>query len=208
MFDPYSVLGVGRNATDEEIKKAYRKLSRQYHPDANINNPDREAAEEKFKEIQAAYDQIMKEREYGDQGYSYGGFGNFGHQNNSYQDEELMRRRAAANYIQNRHFEEALNVLQGLRERNGEWYYLSAMAHMGLGNNMSALDHMRTAVNLEPGNQEYRMLLQRMEGGESWYMERSQPFGGIQAGDDMCLNLCLANLACNLCCPGGGVFCI
>ncbi len=45
MFDPYSVLGVGRNATDEEIKKAYRKLSRQYHPDANINNPDREAAE-------------------------------------------------------------------------------------------------------------------------------------------------------------------
>ena len=60
MRDPYSVLGVSPNATDEEIKKAYRRLSRKYHPDANINNPDKAAAEEKFKEVQAAYDQIVK----------------------------------------------------------------------------------------------------------------------------------------------------
>lgn len=62
MFDPYSVLGVSRDASDEEIKKAYRKLSRKYHPDANINNPNKEQAEEKFKEVQQAYEQIMKER--------------------------------------------------------------------------------------------------------------------------------------------------
>ena len=55
MLDPYSVLGVSRNATDEEIKKAYRKLSRKYHPDANINNPNKDQAEEKFKELQQAY---------------------------------------------------------------------------------------------------------------------------------------------------------
>ena len=65
MLDPYSVLGVSRNATDEEIKKAYRKLSRKYHPDANINNPNKDQAEEKFKEVQQAYEQIMREREYG-----------------------------------------------------------------------------------------------------------------------------------------------
>ena len=64
MLDPYSVLGVSRNATDEEIKKAYRKLSRKYHPDANINNPNKDQAEEKFKEVQQAYEQIMREREY------------------------------------------------------------------------------------------------------------------------------------------------
>ena len=63
MYDPYAVLGVSRNATDEEIKKAYRALSRKYHPDANINNPNKEQAEEKFKEIQQAYQQIMYEKE-------------------------------------------------------------------------------------------------------------------------------------------------
>ena len=63
MLDPYSVLGVSRNATDEEIKKAYRKLSRKYHPDANINNPNKDQAEEKFKELQQAYEQNIRERE-------------------------------------------------------------------------------------------------------------------------------------------------
>ena len=62
MRDPYDVLGVSRNATEEEIKKAYKALSRKYHPDANINNPNKEEAEEKFKEIQQAYQQIMKAR--------------------------------------------------------------------------------------------------------------------------------------------------
>ena len=72
MYDPYSVLGVGRNATEEEIKKAYKTLSRKYHPDANINNPNRDQAEEKFKEIQAAYQQIMKEKTSGYSGAEIG----------------------------------------------------------------------------------------------------------------------------------------
>ena len=58
-YDPYSVLGVSRDASEEEIKKAYKALSRKYHPDANINNPNKDQAEEKFKEIQAAYQQII-----------------------------------------------------------------------------------------------------------------------------------------------------
>ena len=61
MRDPYTVLGVSRNATEEEIKKAYKTLSRKYHPDANINNPNKDQAEEMFKEIQQAYQQIMKD---------------------------------------------------------------------------------------------------------------------------------------------------
>ena len=65
MIDPYSVLGIPRSASDEEIKKAYRNLSRKYHPDANINNPNKDQAEAKFKEIQQAYQQIMKQREQG-----------------------------------------------------------------------------------------------------------------------------------------------
>ena len=63
MTDPYEVLGVSRGASDDEIKKAYRKLSRTYHPDANINNPNKAEAEEKFKQVQQAYKQIMDERD-------------------------------------------------------------------------------------------------------------------------------------------------
>lgn len=85
MSDPYSILGVDRSATDEDVKKAYRKLSRQYHPDANINNPKKDEAEAKFKEVQQAYQQIMDEREKGytsgygsSDGSGYGGYDPFG----------------------------------------------------------------------------------------------------------------------------------
>ena len=82
MYDPYSVLGVSRNASEEEIKKAYKALSRRYHPDANVNNPNKAQAEEKFKEIQNAYQQIMKERTSGYGGGAYqGGYGQSGHGN-------------------------------------------------------------------------------------------------------------------------------
>ena len=127
---------------------------------------------------------------------------------NEDQDEESVRRQAAANYIQSGHFREAMNVLQSLSQRNGQWYYLSSMANMGLGNNVNALSDIREAVRLEPDNMQYQMLLQRMEGGGSWYREMQNPFGGMPTGgDDYCMKLCLANLACSLCCPGGGVFC-
>lgn len=76
MIDPYRVLGVSRSASDDEIKKAYRSLSRKYHPDANINNPNKDQAEEKFKQVQQAYDQIMKEKQSGAAGAGgYGGAG-------------------------------------------------------------------------------------------------------------------------------------
>ena len=216
MLDPYSVLGIPRSASDDEVKKAYRKLSRKYHPDANINNPNKEQAEEKFKEVQQAYEQIMKEREHGaggGNGYGgfdgYGGFGGFGQsQQSTYQDEESMRRRAAANYIQSGHFQEAMNVLSSLGQKNGEWYYLSAMANMGLGNNVKALEEIREAVRLEPGNVQYRMLLQRMESGGGWYQEMQSPFGGMPTGgSNMCMNLCCANLALSMCCPGSTILC-
>lgn len=210
MFDPYSVLGVSRGATDEEIKKAYRKLSRKYHPDANINNPNKAQAEEKFKEVQQAYDQIMKEREYGSSYGSRSGYGGFGagSSRSEYQDEEAIRRQAASNYVQSGHYREAMNVLSSLSQRNGEWYYLSAMANMGLGNNVNALNDIRQAVNLEPDNLQYKMAQQRMEGGGTWYQEQQNPFGGMPVdGSDYCMKLCLANMLCGLCCPGGGVFC-
>ncbi len=218
MLDPYKVLGVPRSASDEDVKKAYRKLSRRYHPDANINNPNRAQAEEKFKEVQQAYEQIMHERQYGPDpgntggfgGYGgfggFGGFGGYGRPGGSttYQDEEAMRRQAAANYIQNGHYQEAMNVLGTLGQRGGEWHYLCSLAQMGLGNNVTALNEIREAVRLDPGNAQYRSLLSHMEnGGTAWYEQRQNPFGGMPtSAGDPCMSLCMSTVLCQLCGPG------
>ena len=152
MTDPYQVLGVSRDASDSEIKKAYRTLSRKYHPDANINNPHKEEAEEKFKELQQAYQQIINEREHGgaqsggSRGYSgYGGYGGFqgfdgGFRAEGQSEEYVMHLKSAAIYIQNHYYNDAINVLNQMQERTGQWYYLSAVANMGLGNNLMALE--------------------------------------------------------------------
>ena len=216
VYDPYQVLGVARGASDEEIKKAYRNLSRKYHPDANINNPNKAAAEEKFKQVQQAYDQIMKEKEMGASGGygSYGSFGDFGfggYQNrqSSAGSEYENHMRAAANYIQSRHFREALNVLNAMQQRNAMWYYYSAIANNGLGNNVIALEHAKQAAAMEPGNFQYRQLVQQLEGGGMWYRDMQGPFYQYSAGgSDFCMKLCIANLICNCCCGSGGtVFC-
>ena len=139
MVNPYEVLGVPENASMDEIKKAYRKLSRLYHPDANINNPNKKQAEEKFKQVQEAYNQIIAARERGETG-GYGGFYGQSGQTSYGNDEEAIKMQAAANYINSRHFREALNVLNGMGVRNAQWYYMRAVAHAGLGSNVNALE--------------------------------------------------------------------
>ncbi len=229
MRDPYQVLGVSRNASEEEIKKAYKALSRKYHPDANINNPNKDQAEEMFKEIQQAYQQIMKERtegyryqegSYGNGGYgnsggsSYGGFwgfgGAYGNGGNSTGYEEDNYLRAAGNYVRNGYYKEARTVLDNMPEsgRNARWYYYSALAHAGLGNQVSALEHARRAASLEPDNSDYANLVFQFENGGSWYRQRQYTYGQPNSiGNGLCMKLCIANLLCNLCCGGGGLCC-
>ena len=208
MIDPYQVLGVSRNASEDEIKKAYRKLSRKYHPDANINNPHKDAAEEKFKEVQLAYQQIMRERTEGYSGGFEGGFGGFGGTSSSSTDEDSLHMQAAWNYIQNARYQEAMTVLEGIRRRNAEWYAYSAMANSGSGNHAAALEQARQAVSMEPGNARYQMLLRQIESGGAWYAGQSQEYGGMTFGSgDLCSKLCIGLALCNMCglCFGGGM---
>ncbi|MCX4267953.1 MAG: J domain-containing protein [Lachnospiraceae bacterium] len=204
MTDPYRVLGVSESATNEEIKKAYRKLSRLYHPDANINNPNKDAAEMKFKEVQQAYEQIIKEREgggsyrYGTQGGS--GFGGFGQENYR---QESVRMQAVRNYLNSGHFTEALHVLSEIAEadRNGSWYFYSAFANSGVGNSILALDHARRAVQMEPDNMQFRSFLAQMESGGNWYQGMGEMYGNpVGQMGNCCMEIICFNLFCGCCC--------
>ena len=115
-MDPYQVLGISRSASDDEIKKAYRALSRKYHPDANMNNPNKAFAEEKFKQVQQAYDLVMKERQRGGSyGSSYSNFsGGFRGNANSVAPEL----QAASNYLRTGHY----NPLSYVQKECGDCY--------------------------------------------------------------------------------------
>ncbi len=208
MTDPYSVLGVSRDAGDEEIKKAYRELAKKYHPDLN---PGDEEAARKMNEINAAYDQIKDAQARAN--YEAGGhtgarqqydpwsgfYGYAGGQQRAAGDNEPTGVRAARNYIATGHYAEALNALSGVpeSERTGAWYYCSAAANYQMGNRIAALEHAERACAMEPDNNEYRILLEQMQYGADIYTATR---GGFPvAGGDMymlCLGLCAANMLC------------
>lgn len=235
MIDPYRVLGVSRDASDEEIKRAYRTLSRKYHPDSNVNNPNKAQAEEKFKEIQEAYNQIQREKSgdysgssgqgsYGQGGYggyggfgqgSFGGFGGFGGAGRGFQggygqsgfgnaDAFSSDMQAAVRFIQNGQYRDALNCLERVSNRDGFWYYCSAIANAGSGNNVTALEHARRAVSIDPDNVQYRQLLSKLENGEDWYRTMGGGFGrNFGSTGNLCCELLLCNLLMNCCCSRG-----
>lgn len=212
--DPYKVLGVSRDASDEEIKRAYRRLAKKYHPD--LNPGDAEAAR-KMQEVNAAYEQIKDPDKaaqnssggynpYGSGGYNpfgsggYGGYDPFG---SSYrQSSGPSYQQSAAQYIRFGRYREALNTLEAASERDAQWYYLSALANDGLGNQVTALEHIRRAVSMEPDNPEYLRVLDAMESGGTAYRQRTGDFRGFTMGATPCSSLCLCYLLQLFCCRG------
>ena len=200
--DPYKVLGVSPDASDEEIKRAYRVLAKKYHPD--LNPGDQEAAR-KMQEVNAAYEQIKTPEKFQSQnsggygGYGYDPFG--GYRQQTYSDDQYQQ--AAYQYIMFGRYAEALNVLNSSQTRNARWYYLSALANDGMGNQVTAMEHIRKAVSMEPDNPEYLDALSRMENGGSAYRRTAGNYRGFTFGGDPCSNFFLCILA-NLCCSRFG----
>lgn len=209
MQDPYRVLGISPQATDDEVKQAYRALAKKYHPDVNNGSPEAEA---RMKEVNEAYSTVMKWRREGtnasgyNSGYAGGSRGNGGEAYGS----ANPHMQAARNYIRAGHFQEAMHLLEDIMERNAEWYYLCGEASLGLGNRVAALNYARQAVSMNPNNFEYRALLSRLEGGAQYYQT-----GGTGRGFSMptvlcgspLLGCCALNLLCNClcnCCGGSG----
>ena len=195
MNNPYEVLGVPRTASNDEVKKAYRQLCKKYHPDSYVNNPLADLAEEKFKEVQAAYEQIMKEREQG--GYSYSANGN-----TSGNEQETVELQAVRNFINSRRFQEALRVLSDIPNRTAMWYYYSAIANMGIGNNLVAVEHAKQAAAMEPNNMEYVNFANQMQFRAQHYQGMGSGYGRQSYGTgNLCCDLWCLDTMCE--CMGG-----
>ena len=190
--DPYQILGVSPDASDEDIKRAYRRLAKKYHPDLN---PGDEEAARQMQKVNAAYEAIVNK----DKGGSYHDPFRGAAQQPS---EDARYQQAAMQYIRYRRFREALNVLESTSKRDAQWYYLSALAHDGLGEQVLALEHMRRAVSMEPDNLTYIRTLDQMQSGGRAYTQQAEGYDGYPNRVDPCTNMLLCWFL-NMCCCGG-----
>lgn len=191
-MNPYEVLGVSEDADDETIKRAYRELVKKYHPDKYVNNPLADLAGEKIKEINKAYDMIMNKSHAGGggnytAGSSYGG-GTHGAQPSFAAVRALISQSRVS---------EALAMLETL-PRTAEWYYLSGCVRLRVGWYDQAISMLRTAVNMEPDNPEYRNALNNVENRNRTYTSNTagSSAGGLCGPCDCCTACVCADCIC------------
>ena len=192
MTDPYIVLGVDRNATDEQIKLAYRELAKKYHPDNYADNPLSDLAGEKMKEINEAYDAIMNERRSG--GNSNAGGGYSAYTNSNYSDIRML--------ISGNRLDEAIRMLDAVEpsKRDAEWYFLNGSVQYKRGWFDNAYTNFATACKMNPSNPEYRAAFNNIQSrrrGFNPYNTTGRTQGNCCTGD-MCTNLICADCCCEL----------
>ncbi len=197
MNDPYQILGVSRNATDEEIKEAYRALARKYHPDNYADNPLSDLAGEKMQEINDAYDAIMNSRRNkGKSSSSYSG----------YKDPAGSSFPDICTLINEGRYEQAQEVLDGIpvSQRNAEWYYLNGSVLYKRGWFDQAYTSFASAVRMDPQNPEYRKAMNNAQNqSASQYNNPYRSYGGANncSTCDICQGLICADCCCE--CMGG-----
>lgn len=208
MNDPYQTLGVAETASDEEIKKAYRELARKYHPDNYHDNPLADLAQEKMKEINAAYEEINRRRSVGGSGHGGGQAAGYGGGYGSYQ--QTYRQQSGSSVlqqvriaIQTGNLTRAEALLANYTDHNAEWNFLRGAVCYRRGWMDEAKRYYETACQMDPGNPEYRQALELMKTGT----QRSYRPGGGQFGTDLCGgNICLPLCCLYSLCPGGYCF--
>lgn len=202
MNDPYKVLGVSPSATDEEIKQAYRKLAKQYHPDKYVDNPLSGLASEKMKEINEAYDRILNDRKREKRDYTSGA-------SDPYTSSSGNAYRTRSRFNEIRHMintgnfaaaEQALSEVSS-NERTGEWYYLMGVVVYQKGWLEDAYNYFETACRMEPGNVEYRSMFNRIQQQRSGAQGGYQTSGGAMPCGccDLCTCLICSDCLCGCC---------
>ena len=196
MRDPYQVLGIPSTATDEEVKKAYRNLARKYHPDNYHDNPLEDLAQERMKEINEAYETIRTQRKAAQSGgQSYGGYtGGYSQGYNAGAYGGVWQRVRLA--ISQGNLNLAEELLNAQTDHNGEWNFLKGAVCYKRGWMDEALRYYRTAVQMDPGNAEYRQALDYMEGTDDTAYRPGGSFGTLCSGNP-CLSMCCLYTLCS-----------
>lgn len=193
MNDPYLTLGVSESASDEEIKKAYRELARKYHPDNYHDNPLADLAQEKMKEINAAYEEINRRRSGG--GGTGGGAragGSYGSYQKQYTGSTSVFQQVRI-AIQTGNLTRAEALLANYGDHNAEWHYLRGAVCARRGWMDEAKRCYETACQMDPGNVEYRQALNYLQNGtRGVYRPSGGSFGTDLCGGNLCLPLCCA----------------
>lgn len=194
-MDPYKVLGVSPNATDDEIRSAYRALAKKYHPDNYVNSPIADVAAEKMKEINAAYDRVQELRKAGKTG-SAGAYSGGYSETNAGSDYAFIRTQISLGNIDRA--EELLNAIP-VSARGGEWYFCMGSVHYRRGWMDSAAEHFRTAAENDPHNREYAAAASRINNSRQVYRERrGEDSGALGSLCSICTCLVCTDSICDL----------
>ncbi|MBR2132018.1 MAG: DnaJ domain-containing protein [Oscillospiraceae bacterium] len=204
MTDPYQILNVSSTASDDEVKKAYRELARKYHPDNYHDNPLADLAQEKMKEINAAYDEIQRRRS-GQSGRSaaqtgYAGYG-YQQQSSAYSGNTAFQHVRMA--INRNDLNTAEQLLMQISDHNGEWNYLKGTICYRRGWVDEARRYYQTACQMDPGNAEYRQALHYVENSGEGYRPAGYDIYSTGCGDNICSRVLCTYLLCNACSCGG-----
>ncbi len=203
-MNPYEVLGVSPDATDAQVKNAYRELAKKYHPDNYAQSPLADLAEEKMKEVNEAYDKICEMRK------------NPQSQNSSYSSSNTASGRNYTNtsfpdvrrMIREGRLDDALQILNGTNTtaRNAEWYFLMGMVFSRKGYTDQAYSYFQTACRMEPNNMEFISALNNANSYRSYNPSGYNTTNSM--GCSMC-DICTGILCMNCCCDclGGNGCC-
>ena len=195
MTNPYEILGIKETATDAEVKAAYKEMVKKYHPDRHTNNPLGDLAEEKLRQVNAAYDEIQAQRSGKSQGAGYGYSAGAGFTGTASSPEFSQVRQD----IDAGRLDEAQAKLQRIRTRTAEWIFLDGMISYRRGWYDDAVSKVQQAVYMDPRNPEYNQALNRLANAGTGY--RNTAYGrGYRTNDDMLCTACQLYICADCCC--------
>lgn len=200
-MNPYQVLGVSENATQEQIRAAYLKLVRQYHPDKYTDNPMKDMAQEKMKEINQAYD-ILSKHQGSSTNSGAGAWSSANAQGGSPAFAQVRQ------FVAQGNLDAAQAELERMAERPAEWFYLYGVICLRRGWYAQARDNLHRATIMEPGNVEFRNAYAAVSNMGQGYQNSGYNRGGGADGSCSCCQICTAMWCADCCCESAGGDCI